>query len=450
MTGSSRAEGQGSDLVPEPRWFRKSVVMANPDVVAGPDERYLFRSTDILVAGEDAERFEQVFSQVVPDLPGPLIDIERSLAKGPGAGPDTAGTDSSPFGLRRYRIQAEEAVDLTVVVDAIRDEDPRIALDLNYVVCGAPDVPDPNIHGGPGGFAMPAGDPGWKLGDPGDGVVIGLVDTGIALKDDGTVEHPALVGRCFPLDPDTTSEAYDGHPFKDLLDDEAGHGTFAAGVLVHAVPEAKIIVARGLEGDGVGDVFDIAQLLEDLHAAGAKIIVMPFGGYTSDDEPPLALATAIQAFPSDVVFVAAAGNGGSNRRCFPAAMSEVVGVAALDCEPTTGPCRPVPAAYSNRGGWVEASALGERISTFLFNWTDPARAINSPENPKPVLLPSRKFDGWARWYGTSFAAPAVAGAIARLMVRQKMTGPDAVAALTRGTNVKHIRGFGALVPEPRD
>ena len=68
------------------------------------------------------------------------------------------------------------------------------------------------------------------------------------------------------------------------------------------------------------------------------------------------------------------------------------------------------AAYSNYGDWVRAVAPGMLEGPFL-EWHD---------QPQP-------YEGWARWTGTSFATPLVAGAIAALMSRDPSLDARAAA-----------------------
>ena len=126
-----------------------------------------------------------------------------------------------------------------------------------------------------------------------------------------------------------------------------------------------------------------------------------------------------------MVMVASAGNDASIRPTWPAAYPEVIGVAAL------GPAG--PAAFSNAGHWVDCCAPGvDLVSTFH----------RAPRHDPP-------FHGWARWSGTSFAAPLVAAMIAREVQR---TGDPVKAAAERVVRPAHraaIPGYGTVVaPTP--
>jgi subtilisin family serine protease len=124
--------------------------------------------------------------------------------------------------------------------------------------------------------------------------------------------------------------------------------------------------------------------------------------------------------------VAAAGNTGSDRPAWPAALPGVVAVAAT----TGGPDGTVAAPYSNFGSWVDACAEGTRTSTYV---TGVLEVGKEPE----------KFEGFARWSGTSFAAPHVAGRIAALMTAKGLSAPEAADALL--TQQRWHPDYGVLI-----
>jgi subtilisin family serine protease len=111
----------------------------------------------------------------------------------------------------------------------------------------------------------------------------------------------------------------------------------------------------------------------------------------------------------EVLIVAAAGNYGDTRPCWPGAFRGVVSVAGLAPDM-------LPAPWSSRGFWVTCSAIGQGLrSTFVDGTESPLITLS----PVPPGLPhgAVTFTGnppWAYWSGTSFAAPQIAGAVANV------------------------------------
>jgi subtilisin family serine protease len=111
-----------------------------------------------------------------------------------------------------------------------------------------------------------------------------------------------------------------------------------------------------------------------------------------------------------VVVVACAGNTASDRPFWPAALKQVIAVAALD-----GADR---AWFSNYGWWVDACTQGVGLTSCFIQFDGPRPRVNGVD-------PDR-FGGYATWSGTSFATPAVAGAIARMATAEGL--PASAAA----------------------
>ncbi len=232
-----------------------------------------------------------------------------------------------------------------------------------------------------------------------------------------------------------------------FLDRVAGHGMFVAGRIAQADPECRIIVRHVLRNSGDGDELTVANALLDMAEGSSDpvdIVNLSFGGYTLDDMPMLAKAVAIlqsspgpasnwypQAPAEDhgVVVVTSAGNDGVDRAPYPAALPGVVSVAAL------GPGG--PAAFSNWGSWVSACAPGVDVLSAFF--TD----IDANQHPEATGDPDR-FRGAARWSGTSFAAPWVAGRIAKV-AREQGVLPKAAARMLLDEPDAALPGFGAII-----
>ena len=133
-------------------------------------------------------------------------------------------------------------------------------------------------------FGIP---PLWKE-TQGEGIKVGVLDTGIAL------EHPdlqpaILEARDFTRSP---SAAYDAQ----------GHGTHVSGIIaarrnahgiVGVAPESKIISAKVLNDEGVGTSQDIVAGIQWAVEKGADILSMSLGSSEPDEEIHQALLLAI-------------------------------------------------------------------------------------------------------------------------------------------------------------
>ncbi|MHC4338717.1 MAG: S8 family peptidase, partial [Planctomycetota bacterium] len=218
----------------------------------------------------------------------------------------------------------------------------------------------------------------------GAGVVVAVVDTGIDFT------HPFLAANIEPGGFDFIGE--DGDPSEErdftdndgdgLLDEQFGHGTFVASLVLSVAPEARILPVRALNDEGFGTTATVAAGIVWAVDAGARVVNV------SVDIPsaPDAVKEAIHyAEEREVVVVGAAGNDELNQVVFPARFSDVIGVAAVDA---VG----VAAEFTNVGSMVSLVAPG----------VDMIGAFPLSESPS----------GTARWSGTSFAAPLVSGAAA--------------------------------------
>jgi len=217
-------------------------------------------------------------------------------------------------------------------------------------------------------------------------VVVAVLDTGV------DANHPILTGHLVSggydyVDDDAEpAEEADGRDDDgDGVADEAfGHGTHTAGVVVIVAPEARIMVFRVLDADGRGDPYLVAEAVNDAVAAGVDVINVSFG---MEDEPTSrVLKDAFKAAEkAGVVVVAAAGNGGSEAKRYPAEAKSVIGVAALGSDGNQ------LARFSNHGKRALVAAPGEDIVS---------------------TLPG---GGYGAWSGTSMAAPIVAGQAALIL-----------------------------------
>jgi len=210
------------------------------------------------------------------------------------------------------------------------------------------------------------------------------------------------------------------------LDVQAGHGTFVTGIVRQICPDVEIHTAGGLTSFGEGSVSGVLHAVRRIRRLSGPfdVVVMSFGAFFVDDDPGL-FGRELMRLLGDSVVVAAAGNEQTTRPQFPAALPGVVAVGGL------GPSG--KAWFTNYGSSVDACAPAvDVVSTFFADFT---------ESIDDETL--RHYDGWARWSGTSFAAPKVAAVIAQEMY---LHGGDGADAWKRLSSHKHLRcgGLGAV------
>ncbi len=262
-------------------------------------------------------------------------------------------------------------------------------------------------------------------------VSIGVIDAGLA-------DHPWLAGHAERIagEPPETPGAPASAGGDPVLGSYAGHGTFVAGLVAQACPDAQIVHCRAVGPAGHLDDPAIANALWRLATeADCRVIVVPLGGFTLDNTAPLAISNVldrIDAAGLDCVVVASAGNHASTRPVWPAATKRVLAVAAADDDlgsPAT--------LYSGRGDWVDVYARGTgRVSTFYSG----RFRLEHPDAPRGA----QSFRGWATWTGTSFAAPHVAAVVANAVVNGTSARQTA-AALASGDPKARQPGFGLFV-----
>lgn len=249
----------------------------------------------------------------------------------------------------------------------------------------------------------------------------------VAVPDTGLVTHPWWSGAQWyaaqRLSGDI-DEVLDADR-NGRLDAAAGHGTFIAGVLLRHAPTARLRIRRVLDSTGVGDELELLDAIAGLTGASGPpvdVVCLSSGCHTFDDRPSPLMADALARLRRSSVIVACAGNDDADRPFWPAALKQVIAVAALDAD---GRSR---APYSNHGWWVDACAPATDIaSTF-------AHFAGTP-----------RFDGYARWSGTSFAAPVVAGEIATRCAELDVDASTAADAVLDPTPHEVLPGLGVPV-----
>ncbi len=272
------------------------------------------------------------------------------------------------------------------------------------------------------------------LSGPGEPPHIVVLDSGITAQRPELLDQKRITGQDDRPDADLFDPDGNLHPADGFLDPVAGHGTFIAGIIEQLAPGCRIDVRKVLEAVGLSDEVKCAQAIADV-AAGrgevkdCKILSLSFGAPVL--ESPFLLRSAIaDARAAGIVVVASAGNTGSPLPHYPAALPGVVAVGALAPGGVAG--------FTNWGGWVDCAAPGtDLVSSFFLG-------LQGAE-PRRNTVDVDDFDGWARWSGTSFAAPVVVAALAREMVASGCSAREAVERVVHAPHLLRIPGLGTVV-----
>jgi subtilisin family serine protease len=220
----------------------------------------------------------------------------------------------------------------------------------------------------------------------GQGVTIAVIDGGLDLN------HELFAGRIDSASYDFVSD--DSSPWI-TSGDPANHGTCVAGIIARGAPQARLLILRSFPVGGDGNSFALAKSIYYAIEHGADIINMSFGMTQIDGIIEEALAAASDA---GVILICSAGNTGTDRYRFPAFLSNVISVAAVDSLDRR-------AYFSSFGPHIDLAAPGTSIYGPLCG------------------------ENWGWWEGTSFSAAYVSGLAA--LIRQVQPGFTASQVIAR-------------------
>ncbi len=312
---------------------------------------------------------------------------------------------------------------------------------------GAIARPDPFVTPRDGGDRFVPNDPYYahqwhldQIGMPGawprgrgEGVVVAVIDTGVAYRNGGGFAQAPDLGQ---------TSFVDGWDFVDndaYPDDEHGHGTHVAGTIAQSTdnglgvagvaPAASIMPLRVLDASGAGGWAAIASAIRWAADHGADVINMSLGGGMRSRTVERAID---YAYEHGVVIVAAAGNSSASAVEYPARHDHVIAVGAVryDRELSFYSCYGEGLDVVAPGGDTRVDQNGDGLPDGVLQNTIVGRDV-------------RRFD-YLAWQGTSMAAPHVAG-VAALIRGSGVTDPDAVERVLRDTAepVGDVEHFGS-------
>jgi len=387
-------------------------------------------------------------------------------------------------------------VDAWPVLQALRGMQPGLAKELSRVgldhLLGGGWPAMQGLPVGPGDGLTPLSEygqlgrgaraPVTYVGDPptrDDGLrvrpVVAVLDTGVGTHPwlDAVVRsgvdldgEPAGLPASVP-DPEVTGDVYG--PLDGVLDTHSGHGTFICGLIRQLCPDADVLAVRVMHADGIVDEADLVWALAVLDARLARtqagtakggrldVVVLSLGYYHESPLLPFDDSVLRQLLAGlgrrGVAVVAAAGNDATLRPMYPAAFTphpgglvtkpgkdEVPVVSVGSLNPDTS-----VALFSNSGQHVTAWAPGAAlVSTFPTTFDGGAAAsvqlADPTGQPRRTIDQDRYTNGFGTWSGTSFAAPVLAGRLARDLLDAKHlddVSPKAAVARARAAIEAH-------------
>jgi subtilisin family serine protease len=237
------------------------------------------------------------------------------------------------------------------------------------------------------------------VGYNGEGVVVGIVDTGI------DTSHP-------DLDHINVMAWMDYVNGESTPYDDEGHGTMMVGIIAAegeitgAAPKVDMVVVKAISSSGSGSSSDVAAGIDFCVENGADVICLSLGGrgrrFNIGDDTVQACERAIA---QGVYVVAAAGNDGEessdNDVDSPATAEDVIAVGAID----------------ENKNIASFSSVGDNDGVTPFPFDDRQNPDKKPEMVAPgVDIVSTYIDKkYATGSGTSQSTAFVAGGIALLL-----------------------------------
>lgn len=250
----------------------------------------------------------------------------------------------------------------------------------------------------------------WTYATGNNHIVVAVIDTGIDYNHPDLSPNIWVNDREIPgnlIDDDNNGFIDDIHGYNfvyntsDPIDDHF-HGTHCAGTIgavgnngigvAGVCWDVRLMALKFLSASGSGNTADAIKCIEYAINQGANVMSNSWGGGGFMQSLQDIINDAYQA---GIVFVAAAGNNGTDKPHYPAAYDNVISVVALDYNDNK-------ASFSNYGSSVDVAAPG-------------------------VGIYSTSLEGDYRFAsGTSMACPHVAGLVALLKSRNIDLTPDEV------------------------
>ena len=241
-------------------------------------------------------------------------------------------------------------------------------------------------------LAMINAEPAFKMGALGEGVKVGVLDSGVN-------PVPALAGKLLP------GRNYIEATATDDTADNYGHGTLVAALIagsnedgfLGAAPGAQIVPLKITDGKMLSTSAVCRAIYGGVDDFGCSVLNLSLGLF-SDSK---ALRDAVDhAAEKGVVVVTAVGNNGTESSLYPAEYENTIGVGAVDKDG-------IVYYHSNHNGSVFLTAPGANVKT------------------------AGHHGGYTTATGTSFAVPHVTAAAAVLRGLDSSLTAEEIAAILK-------------------
>jgi len=228
----------------------------------------------------------------------------------------------------------------------------------------------------------------WEAaGHRGEGVRLGMVDTGIE------EDHPAIASSVAATAANDTAEDHGSWIAGALVADETP--TSRGPAVLGAAPDAKLFAHGALSGGQAG-VVDIAEGMEYLLERDVDVINMSLGGPHSD----VLWDITREVENEGVAVISSAGNSGPIRGSVscPAHHQETIAVASVDTDNK-------PASFSARGPGFRDAPLKPDVASYGGG----SMHVNGRPVVTESILGPAAGGSYSYLVGTSMASPLVAG-----------------------------------------
>ena len=299
-------------------------------------------------------------------------------------------------------------------------------------------------------------DKAWDLGLTGEGVLVGVIDTGVNF-------HKDIANSLWDGGEEYPNHGYNTFENSHNVTDGFNHGTHCAGIIcgdgtsgtqIGIAPDATIICVKVMDDAGSGNANSVCSGIEFAIEHGADVLNMSLGFPNASNSTREALRQTYEnALEAKVAIVTAVGNDGMLNLTFPVPNSVRV----------PGGCPPPwlhPDQQANPGGLSACIAVGavnssNNVADFSsrgpFTWQTtayedypylPGREIGliRPDVCAPgvkiVSCSNKNSGGYASMDGTSQATPCVTGVICLMLQKKSHLTPAQICEALETTATK--------------